>query len=191
MDFDALTANLAPGGLNNRTEIRILLCCLLADAGQPVPVRPLKEGLHFEGIANYFEVAYAIEDLLKNDSISCVNQEEELYEITQSGKMVADTLRTDLPITVLQKSTVLVGKILSRARNEKEHKVEFQTVGNGCMVHCSIMDGEREIMQVGLLVPDRIIGNKIKESFLEDPESLYVDVMEKLTKTRLKSDNQQ
>ena len=189
MDFDALTANLAPGGLNNRTEIRILLCCLLAEAGQPVPVRPLKENLHFEGIANYFEVAYAIEDLYKNGSISLNDEESETFEITESGKMVADTLKGDLPVTVLQKSTAIVNKILSRVRSEKENKVEFETVGNGCMVRCSIMEGEREIMQVGLLVPDRIIGNQIKESFLDDPESLYVDILEKLTKTRLKGDS--
>lgn len=186
MDFDALTANVAPGGLNNRTEIRILLCCLLADAGQPVPVRPLKEGLHFEGIANYFEVAYAIEDLLKNNNISIVDKPSELYCITDSGKMVADTLRNDIPVTVLQKGTALTSRILSRVRNEKENRVEFETVGNGCMVHCSIMEGERAVMQLSLLVPDRIIGNKIKESFLDDPGSIYIDVMEKLTKTKLR-----
>ncbi|MBQ7289108.1 MAG: DUF4364 family protein [Clostridia bacterium] len=190
MDFDALTANVAPGGLNNRTEIRVLLCCLLANAKHPVSARLLKEGLHFEGLVNYFEVAYAMEDLLKNGNIQLVEAEQELYAITDSGKMVADTLCGDLPITVLQKGTQLVARILTRMRNEKENKVEFESVGNGCMVHCSIMEGERTVMKVSLLVPDRICGNRIKESFLEDPESVYVDIMEKLTKTRIKSDPQ-
>ena len=190
MDFDALTANVAPGGLNNRTEIRILLCCLLADAKQPVPARPLKEGLHFEGLANYFEVAYALEDLLKTGSIQLLDKSQELYTVTESGKMVADTLRGDLPVTVLQKATQLTARILSRARHEKENKVEFETVGNGCMVHCSIMEGEREIMKISLLVPDRICANRVRDSFLEDPESIYVEIMERLTKTRIKSDPQ-
>lgn len=190
MDFDALTANVAPGGLNNRTEIRILLCCLLADAKQPVPARPLKEGLHFEGLANYFEVAYALEDLLKTGSIRLLDKAQELYAVTESGKMVADTLRGDLPVTVLQKATQLTARILSRARHEKENKVEFETVGNGCMVHCSIMEGERAVMKISLLVPDRICANRVRDSFLEDPESIYVEVMERLTKTRIKSDPQ-
>lgn len=190
MDFDALTANVAPGGLNNRTEIRILLCCLLSDSKQPVPARQLKEGLHFEGLANYFEVAYALEDLVKTGSIRLVDKAKELYTATESGKMVADTLRSDLPITVLQKATQLTNRILSRVRNEKENKVEFETVGNGCMVHCSIMEGERAIMKISLLVPDRIVANRIRDSFLEDPQSLYVDVLERLTKARIKSDPQ-
>lgn len=188
MDFDALTANVAPGGLNNRMEIRILLCCLFADAKQPVPARRLKEGLHFEGIANYFEVAYALEDLLKNENVRLTDKADELYEITDLGKMAADTLRGDLPVTVLQKGTQLMHRILSRVRHEKETKVEFESVGNGCMVHCSILEGEREVMKISLLVPDRICANKMKESFLEDPESVYVELMERLTKTRIKSD---
>lgn len=190
MDFDALTANVAPGGLNNRTEIRILLCCLLSDAKQPVPARQLKEGLHFEGIANYFEVAYALDDLLKTDNIQLVNKTQELYTVTESGKMVANTLRGDLPVTVLQKATQLTGRILSRVRHEKENKVEFESVGNGCMVHCSIMEGERAIMKISLLMPDRIYANRIRDSFLEDPESIYVEILERLTKTKIKSDSQ-
>lgn len=186
MDFDAIAANVSLGGLTNRTSIRILLCCLIADAKQPVPVKPLQENLHFEGIANYFEVTYALDDLIKNGNIRPSDEDPDAYTATDGGKMIADNLRGDLPVTVLEKSTEIVNRILARARHEKENEVTFDTVGNGCMVNCNILEGDKAIMKLSLLMPDRISANRVRDKFLDDPESLYIDILERLTDAKLR-----
>ena len=63
MFSDAMSAGVNPGGLQSRTEIRVLICYVLQYSSAPLPLDKLKERLHFEGIANYFETSYAISDL--------------------------------------------------------------------------------------------------------------------------------
>lgn len=164
--------------MNNRAELRVLLSCLFAGAGAPVPVEPLKEGLHFGGIANYFECAYALRDLLQNGSLR--EESPGRYEITPAGAAAAETLRSGLPRTLLEKGEELVGKILKRERSERETAVTFEPVGNGCRVNCAILEGEREIMRVSLLMPDKISANRVREAFLDDPAGLYGEVLRRL-----------
>ncbi len=182
MDYDALTANVAPGGLNNRTEIRILLCCLLADADAPVPIEPLKQALHFGGLVNYFEASYAFDDLVKSGNIAPVDGSGGNFEITDSGREIAETLRSGLPATVVEKSGEILRGVLQRHRNERETEVTFDRVGDGCRVNCAIKEGEYEIMCVSLLMPDRISANRVRDAFLEDPGSIYTVLLEKLGK---------
>ena len=70
MQTDAMNAGVAPGGLKSRIEIRVLICYILVNSDLPVPLEAVKEQLHFRGIANYFETAYAIADLTDNGTIT-------------------------------------------------------------------------------------------------------------------------
>ena len=66
MQTDAMHAGVAPGGLKSRIEIRVLICYILVNSDLPVPLEAVKEQLHFRGIANYFETAYAIAYITSN-----------------------------------------------------------------------------------------------------------------------------
>ena len=56
MELDATTAGVERGGLANMAEIRILICYVLDSVKEPVPATRLSELLHYNGLANYFEV---------------------------------------------------------------------------------------------------------------------------------------
>ena len=92
MEQDALRAGVAPGGLLSTAEVRILICYILSTAQEPVPGKRLAELLHYEGLANYFEVEEGIHALLEQRQISAAD-EPDAYCITPSGRDAAETLR--------------------------------------------------------------------------------------------------
>lgn len=182
MEFDALTAGIPPGGLVNRTEIRILICYILKSIKQPIPAEPLKELLHFGGIANYFEVSYAIGELQKAGHI----QEETAwgnvcYSICPSGVDIADTLETALPLTVRETACALTLKMLTRKQNERENQVHIEETEFGCYVTCAVWEAGVEQMAVRLLVPDKLSAQVVKNAFLNDPATLYSRTIDTLT----------
>ena len=52
---DAFTAGVRPGGLTSSTEIRLLLCYLVKNAG-PITRQEIENALMEEALVNYFEI---------------------------------------------------------------------------------------------------------------------------------------
>ena len=64
MEFDAFDAGIELGGLRNRDDIRLLVCYLLKSIDAPMTRQMLNDAMQEDGLANFFEVGQAIEELL-------------------------------------------------------------------------------------------------------------------------------
>ena len=64
MENMALTAGVQLGGLTDRTEIKILLCYLMAELKQPITQNQLIECVCGQELVNYFEMQSALQHLL-------------------------------------------------------------------------------------------------------------------------------
>lgn len=181
MEINASNAGVAHGGLVSTDEIRILICYILHSLRQPVPSQQLSELLHFEGVANYFEVSSAFASLYENDLIRKNDKKPEYYEITSKGSQVAETLKTSVPLSVRDKAYALTVKMLSRIKYADETEVTITPLSVGYNVKCSILEGELELMSVSLFVPDEAQARQIKEHFIDDPTIIYSDVLKTLT----------
>lgn len=184
---DAMNAGVNHGGLQNRTEIRVLICYVLSNSKHPVPLDILKERLHFEGIANYFETAYAISDLLENNNILVVDDSETpmCYKITEDGRKIVAALGNDVPLSVRERAMEICEEILARLINERQHNVQINTVENGVYVTCSVMEKETELLTVKILVPDQESAKNVKENFLKNPMEVLVSATSTLTGSKL------
>ncbi len=180
MEQDALRAGVAPGGLLSTAEVRILICYILSTAQEPVPGKRLAELLHYEGLANYFEVEEGIHALLEQRQISAAD-EPDAYCITPSGRDAAETLRTSLPFTVREKAYQAAARMLARRRHERETKIEILPQGAGRLISCAVNEGDRELMTIRLYVADEGQAQMIRDRFLEDPSGIYADVLERMT----------
>jgi len=175
MEYDAYSAGVKPGGLVSRDEIKILICHILAKIGKPVPERQMKETLHFEGIANFFEVGDAIQQLYSIGHLAREDKDgEEMYRITQSGISISDTLYRSLPLSTRERSVEAIEKMLSRHKIEKETKIEITKAGAGYMISCSFMEGETELMTLRLQLPSLEEAYRVKEHFLENAVEIYI-----------------
>lgn len=185
MEYDAFRAGVEPGGLINRTEIRLLVCYILKSIDQPISGRLIQELFHYEGLANYFEVGQAVVDLEKAGHIRLADAENGTYTISDSGKDIADTLERDLPRSVREKAVKSAVKMLTRIRREQENKVKIVPLEKGYLVSCSVLEFGAELMTVRLHVPDQLQAEAVKQNFLEDPSLVYTGVIELMTHEKL------
>ena len=185
MERDALSAGVSKiGGLFSTAEVRILLCYIISAINQPVPGRMLADTLHYEGIANCFEVNESIASLCESGQLELYNKEEDTYVITQSGRNIAETLKTSISYAVKDRAYNAAIKMVSRFKNAKETDIQI-TKENGCTyVNCSTVDNNITFMSVKILVSDAEQANTIKENFLDNPSAVYSEIINMLTKPR-------
>lgn len=186
MISDAMNAGVNPGGLQSRTDIRVLICYILEKNPSPVPLDLVKEQLHFEGIANYFETAFAITELQESGNIVAAEEEGlHLYSITDSGRSVCSALEKGLPQSVKDNALKITQTIINRRRNERENKVVLEKNDFGYFVTCSVMEKDLELVSVKLLVPDKETAKNVKNNFLNNPIETLVNVTASLTGMKL------
>ena len=127
MENDALAAGVSRiGGLFGTADIRILICYIISSIGEPVPGRLLADILHYEGIANCFEVNDSIAALLKNGQLSLVDECDDTYIATESGKSIAETLKTSLAISVRDRAYTAALKWSRALRMQRKTTLKFQ-----------------------------------------------------------------
>ena len=70
---DAFTAGVRPGGLTNSTEIRLLLCYLVKNAG-PITRTEIENALMEEALVNYFEIGSCLDDIARQQLVTAAPQ---------------------------------------------------------------------------------------------------------------------
>lgn len=183
MEKDAVSAGVSEiGGLFSTADIRVLICYILSSIDDAVPGNLLANTLHYEGIANCFEVNDSIAALCKSGQIKLIDQKDDTYVITESGRNVAETLKTSLSIVVKERAYTATIKMVSRFKNAKETDIKISREGNKTFITCSAIDEDTPFMSVKLLVSDEEQALHIKEKFLNDPTKIYSTLIELLTK---------
>jgi hypothetical protein len=178
-DYNAFTGGIEPGGLRTKNDIRILICYILHSVHAPLSGEDLSGILQKKSLANYFEIQDALSSLLKNGNI--LKNESGEYQIGPGGKEIAEHLDDTLPLSVRDKALDAAMKMLARAKNEREHKVDILEDEDGHRVICHISGGDREMMSVSLSVPDILQAQIVKDNFHENPGGIYEVVLAALT----------
>ncbi len=177
MEYDALTAGVAPGGLNNFQQIKLLVCYILRSVKASVGLELLPEVLQYEQLANYFEASQAIDELIEDGNL---NQADGNISLTKKGEIAVNELDFILPLSVKEKATRAAVSMLTKLRIAKENKVDILQTENGFNVTCTVFDREIELMKLNLLVPDKAQADAVKRAFMEDPQSVYAGTVSML-----------
>lgn len=181
MEKNASGAGVARGGLFSTAEIKILICYILNAINEPVPVEMLGNVLHYEGIANAFEVSDAIVSLSEKGQIISTDESEQTYTVTASGINTAKTLKDSLSSVVKERAYLAVMKVFAKFKNAKDNRFEITHENGATYLSCSAIDGGKPFITVKLLITDEEQGNLIRERFLENPSAIYSKIIEMLT----------
>lgn len=183
MERDAISANVAKGGLKSTAEIKILVLYLLMNVNEPVPSNQIADLLHIEGIANTFEVNDAFVLLHKNSLIEQTDDGVETYSINDNGRDAGQTLQSSVPFTVREKSLKILKNMLRRNRHMKETDIKISHEDDGTIkVTCSAIENEKVIMSFSLQAADDAQAIRIRENYLDDPALVYRTLIDMLTK---------
>ena len=179
---ETFTAGLRPGGLTEGREIRILICHILSEIGEPMSFDEMTEAILADGTANYFEFADALAELRETGCVVSFKTDSGIneYTVTETGKAAAKTLENDLPLSVREKSTESAKNILQRRRIEKENLVTITKTEDGYMIHIRVTDIGTDLMDLSLFMPTREQALAVKEKFLGDPAGAYMGVLQTL-----------
>lgn len=173
MEYDAIDAGIDPGGLRKRSNVRLLICYIIHSVNKPIKKDLVITAMQKNGIANYFEILDAFNDLEKKENIILADKEKELYVVSSSGRLIASNLSDDLPLTIRERAMSSVSELLMQERNERENVVTINKIKNGYMVDCHITDEENDLFSFQLYVPDSKQARLVKKNFQSNAEMIY------------------
>ena len=127
---DAFTAGVRPGGLTSSTEIRLLLCYLVKNAG-PIARQEIENALMEEALVNYFEIGSCLDDITKQQLVTLTKGS---YTITDKGRKVAQELAYDLPRSVRERAVAAVLRCQTWARKEAKYSASITEKADGAVL---------------------------------------------------------
>lgn len=176
---DAFTAGVRPGGLTNSTEIRLLLCYLIKNAG-PITRQEIENSLMEEALVNYFEIGSCLDDISRQNLVSATRGR---YTITEKGRKVAQELEYDLPRSVRERAVAAVLRTQTWERKSAEYNAEItnKKKDGHCTVHCTIKALDSELFSLDIGAPDRLSAELIQKQFVLKGNEVYSLLINKLT----------
>ena len=184
MAFDTFDAGVAPGGLRSKNEIKILICYLFASVNDKMSQSLVVEAIRADELANFFEIVVAFEELIRDGNLrpSDIVDDEQTYELTENGKVIARQLETTLAHTVKQKSYDCALRLLSERKTARENYVDIQKTDNGFLVNCRVSGGEVTLLDFTLYAPSFEQAEVLKKNFLSYPQTVYKTMLGLMTK---------
>lgn len=169
--FDAFTYGIEDGGLRSQSEINMIICYVLTNAGTKLSKKVVCETMTEGGIANYFETTSAVSKLIKNGIIL---EDENGYLIaTKECQKATEIVEKDLPLSIREKSIKLSTKLAVSELYRKENKAEISEENGSYSVTLHVTDKDKDYMVLKLNVPTITQAETVKEKFLDDPVKIY------------------
>ncbi len=184
MSFDAFTAGVEPGGLRSQSDIRLLICYMLASVNEPISKQDIVMVLQDNGLANYFEAASALADVLAKENASLDPDNPDLCIANKTTYEISDLLDSTLPPAVRDRAVSGALALLGMAKRQRENKVEMEKNADGYNVTCHISGGKNDLMSFTLQVPDLYQARVVKKNFHRNPELVYQVMLSLMTNNK-------
>ena len=191
MDFklDAFPVDDTVGGIRSTEKIRIIICYILNDIGSPMSRDALQSALYDNGIANYFEISQAIDDLLKVGAVEYRETDgSTVLFINQKGTQIAKELENELSVYIKSKAVKAARLTLIYEKRQNENDIVITKISDkkyrlDITMHSGISseNANDELLKVSVFVTDLLQAENMKQSFINNPVMLYTKVIEGLT----------
>ena len=183
MDFqiDAFPVDDSVNGIRSTEKIKIAICYILASIDEGLSRNAMQATLYDNGIANYFEISQAIDDLLKVEALI----EDDVLSLTEKGKKIAADLEDQLSIFIKNKAVRAARLTLLYEKRQRETKAEIIKLDDKKyrldLSICSGLSDNDELISLSLYLTDYTQATVMKNSFINNPSRLYENVIEGLT----------
>lgn len=182
MENDAFSLGVAPGGLKERAEIKLMVCYLLKTLGKSLTRTQISEILQRHGIANYFEINGAVSDLVGAGQVTSeFDGDDEFITITPKTVLSVAIIERDLPRSLREKAVSAALNVLQRDRIKKESTVTVEPHGEGYHVTFCVADVGTELLRVTVYVTDERQIEIVKRNFYNNAVDVYSNLISSLT----------
>ncbi|MBQ7004998.1 MAG: DUF4364 family protein [Clostridia bacterium] len=182
MDNDAFSMGVAPGGLKDRADIKLMVCYLLKNLNKSLTRTQINEILQKHGIANYFEINGAVSDLVSTGQVTSeLTDDDELITITAKTELSVALIERDLPRSLREKAINAAVGVLQRDRIKKESRVTVEPCNEGYHVTFTVTDMGTQLLKITVYVADERQIEIVKRNFYDNAVNIYSDVIASLT----------
>lgn len=183
MSFNAFVGGIAPGGLTNDFEVKILICFLLKKIEQPLSFEQVNEILQQTGFVNYFEFVEAISELQKTEHVLLQTNEEgqKCFVLTEIGSALAQTFHHTLPLTVREKTVEAARQLIQMQKQLEDVEVHYEECSDGYLLKMKLKDIGSDLMNLSVFVPSEDECVEMRERIYADPLLLYKALLSVLT----------
>ena len=187
MDFklDAFPVDDTTGGIRSTEKIRIIICYILKNIDTPLSRDYIQSALYDNGIANYFEISQAIDNLIDVGAVDC---NDNILTLNDKGRQIARDLKDELSLYIKNKAIRAVQLTLIYERRKKENEISISKIDeNKYRLDITMLSGMDEaenkdvLMNVSVFVSDSLQAETMKRTFLNNPVRLYQKIIEGLT----------
>ena len=191
MDFklDAFPVDDTVGGIRSTEKIKIIICYILVNTKEALTRSDVQSALYDNGIANYFEISQAIDDLLKVGAVEQNGETQDpVLNVSAKGMQIAKDLEDELSVYIKNKAVRAANLTAIHEKRKKENDIAITKINDkryrlDITVHSGLdADGENdELMKLSVFVTDQLQAQTMKQSFINNPVKLYEKVIEGLT----------
>ncbi len=170
--------------IKGKENIKTFILFLLRNIGYPLDFASINDIVLQDGFVASFDFTECFAELLETGNIREVrgDGDEELYEITEQGILVSDTLESDLISMIKEKSLKSAVRLLSFRKRGAKVKFSYETLSEGkYYATCAITERDEEVMKINLPLESYNPLQKIRMNFSEKPEIVYRGVFAVLT----------
>ena len=187
MDFklDAVPVDDTTGGIRSTEKIRIIICYILKNIDTPLSRDYIQSALYDNGIANYFEISQAIDNLIDVGAVDC---NDNILTLNDKGRQIARDLKDELSLYIKNKAIRAVQLTLIYERRKKENEISISKIDeNKYRLDITLLSGMDDsenkdiLMNVSVYVSDSLQAETMKRTFLNNPVRLYQKIIEGLT----------
>lgn len=186
MDFklDAFPVDETTGGLRSTEKIRIIICYILLNSSAALTRGDMLSALYDNGIANYFEISQAIDNLL---DVGAVTIDDGILVLDSKGAQIARELEDELSVYIKNKAVRAAKLTTVYEKRKRENDVSITKLGDkdyrvDISMHSGLGEEKNDrILDVSVYVTDKLQAESMKNTFLNNPVKLYEKVIEALT----------
>jgi hypothetical protein len=183
METDIFRAGVRPGAPSTEIEIKMMLCYLLSNLGQPISFDQLYGALNEHEMVNYFQLWFVLGKLQGTGHISLEQDGEPpaRYTATALGEQAGKEFEKNVPLAVREKSLEACRRLLARERRLGEVKTSQTPCESGFILELTIPEGEGELLSVRVFAPTEKECERLKRRFLNAPLTVYKGMLALLT----------
>lgn len=187
MDFklDAFPVDDTVGGIRSTEKIRIIICYILKNVDSHLTRDHIQSALYDNGIANYFEISQAIDNLI---DVCAVEINDNCLILNQKGEQIARDLNDELSLFIKNKAVRATKLTVIYEKRKKENAVSIVKVDDKkYRLDITLLSGQAddentdELIKVSVFATDSLQAETMKTTFLNNPVRLYEKIIEALT----------
>ncbi|MBO7310000.1 MAG: DUF4364 family protein [Clostridia bacterium] len=166
----------AIGSMNN---VKIFVLYLMKNINYPLDYMTINDIVMQTDYVMYLDFAVAFNEMIDAGLIEKIeNGEEECYQVTDNGAMVASELKSDIISSILDRSLAAALRYLDFKKRGVVVFFDIEKTDNGKYKITTGFNEKGENIFSQMIVVDSLDrANRMKQNFYERPEALYRGVL--------------